>query len=57
MELINTGIEYLCDFIHPEKHDAIKKIKDISAAAVLISSIISLVIGILVFLPKILDKF
>ena len=57
MELINTSIEYLCDFIHPEKHDAIKKIKDISAAAVLISSIISLVIGILVFLPKILDKF
>ena len=57
MELINTSIEYLCDFIHPEKHDAIKKIKDISAAAVLISSIISVVIGILVFLPKILDKF
>ena len=57
IELINTSIEYLCDFIRPEKHDAIKKIKDISAAAVLISSIISLVIGILVFLPKILEKF
>jgi undecaprenol kinase/diacylglycerol kinase (ATP) len=57
MELINTSIEYLCDFIHPEKNDAIKKIKDISAAAVLISSIVSFLVGLALFLPKILDKF
>lgn len=56
MELINTSIEYICDFIHPDKHHVIKKIKDISAAAVLISSIISLITGIVIILPKILNK-
>jgi diacylglycerol kinase len=56
MELINTCIEKICDFIHPEKNDTIKNIKDISAAAVLILSFISSIIGLLIFLPKIFDK-
>lgn len=56
MELFNTGIEYLCDFIHPEKHESIKKIKDVSAAAVLFSSVISFVVGCILFLPKVAHK-
>lgn len=52
-EIINTAIENICDFISPEKHELIKKIKDISAAAVLLVSIFAGIVGIIVFLPKI----
>jgi undecaprenol kinase/diacylglycerol kinase (ATP) len=55
VEVINTAIEKFADFIKPERHLAIKKIKDLSAAAVLISSITALIIGIIVFIPKILE--
>lgn len=55
MEILNSAIENLADFVSPEYHNLIKKIKDISAAAVLISTISSIVIGILIFLPKMLD--
>jgi undecaprenol kinase/diacylglycerol kinase (ATP) len=55
LEMINTSIEELCNYIQPEKHELIKIIKDISAGAVLISSIIALIIGIALFLPKLLS--
>jgi len=49
MEMVNTALENLCDFVSPEKHEMIKKIKDLSAAAVLVSAIVAAVIGFLVF--------
>ena len=52
-ELFNSSIEYLSDIISLEYHPLIKKIKDMSAAAVLISALISLIIGVIIFLPKI----
>lgn len=57
IELINTSIEQLCNHVSAEEHPSIKKIKDISAAAVLFVSIASAVAGLLIFLPKIIDKF
>jgi diacylglycerol kinase (ATP) len=48
-ELFNTAIERLCDFIHMENHPGIKYIKDVGAAAVLISSIGALIVGLFVF--------
>lgn len=30
-EIVNTSIEYLCDYVQPEKHDMIKKVKDVAA--------------------------
>jgi diacylglycerol kinase len=51
-ELINTAIEKLCDVVHPDKHLKIKIIKDMAAAAVLISAVAALVIGGIIFLPK-----
>jgi diacylglycerol kinase len=54
VEIMNTVIEHVADFISPDKNEKIKKIKDLSAAAVLVSSITSLIIGLIVFLPKIL---
>ena len=56
-EIINTAIENICDFISPERHSMIKRIKDLSAAAVLFSAVTSLIVGILIFLPKLIDKF
>ena len=52
-EMLNTAIEFLCDFVSPEIHPQIKKIKDVSAAAVLIASFAAVAIGMIIFLPKI----
>jgi diacylglycerol kinase (ATP) len=51
-ESLNTGIEKLCDFIHPEYSKKIGFIKDISAGASAISAIIAIIIGLLIYLPK-----
>jgi diacylglycerol kinase len=53
-EIINSSIENLADIINPEKNDRIKKIKDLSAAAVLVASIVAAFIGFIIFLPKII---
>lgn len=53
-EILNTCIEKLADFISPEKNEKIKIIKDLAAAAVLTSAIISVIIGFIIFLPKLL---
>ncbi len=54
-ELINTSLEELADFVCPERRDQIRKVKDLGAAAVLVAALAALVVGLLVFLPKILD--
>ena len=49
-EAINTCIEKLCDFCCDNRyHASIKTIKDISAAAVLISALLSVAVGIIIF--------
>jgi diacylglycerol kinase len=53
LELINSAIENIADFVSPKQDTKIKKIKDLSAGAVLFSAIISVIIGLIVFLPKI----
>ncbi len=51
-EAINTAIERLCDFVSGGvQHPAIKIIKDVSAAAVLIAAMASVGIGLFVFIP------
>jgi rRNA maturation RNase YbeY len=51
-EFFNTALEYLVNFASPEKNELARKAKDISAAAVLIVATASLIIGGLIFLPK-----
>lgn len=53
-ETINSALELLCDYISPQKNKTIGIIKDISAAAVLISAIAALIIGGIIFVPKII---
>lgn len=52
-EGINTAIEAMADFVHPEKHKKIGFIKDIAAGAVFIASIAAVIVGLIIYLPKI----
>lgn len=56
-EIINSVIERVMDYLNPEIHPSAKLIKDISAGAVLLSAIISIVIGLIIFLPKCIELF
>lgn len=51
LEMINTAVELLCDRLHPEIHPLIKKMKDISAGAVMIVAGASVIIAALIFIP------
>ncbi|MCB0461436.1 MAG: diacylglycerol kinase family protein [Flavobacteriaceae bacterium] len=52
-EGLNTAIEEIANFIHPEYHKKIGLIKDISAGAVFIFAIAAIIIGLIIYLPKI----
>lgn len=52
LELINTVLEALVDLVSPEIKDKAKVAKDVSAAAVLFAAIFSVIVGILLFGPK-----
>ena len=53
-EIFNTAIEWLCDHIEPDQHKGIGLIKDASAGAVLILTIAAIVVGLIIFFPKII---
>jgi len=57
MELFNTVVERVVDILKPRVHPYARLIKDIMAAGVLVSSIAAIVIGVIIFLPYILDRF
>ncbi len=50
-ELFNTAIENLCDMIHKTTHPIIKIVKDVSAAAVVITALCALICGCIIFIP------
>ena len=56
-ELFNTAIEAVVDMISLEKSSQAKLAKDISAGAVLVFAMASALIGLLIFVPKILELF
>ncbi|AXG70829.1 undecaprenol kinase [Kordia sp. SMS9] len=53
LEGINTAIEEIADFIHPEHHKKIGLIKDLAAGAVFIFAIAAIIIGCFIYIPKI----
>ena len=57
LELLNSAIESLANYVQPEEHPAMKRAKDLAAGAVLCAAIFAVAIGILLFLPKILQHF
>jgi diacylglycerol kinase len=54
-ELFNTAIENLCNMVHKEIHPTIKIIKDVSAAAVVITALCAFFCGLIIFVPSILN--
>lgn len=54
-ELFNTSIEKLADKVEPNWDKLIGEIKDYASAAVLIASILAIVVGGIIFIPKILS--
>lgn len=56
-EIFNSSVEDLSDVVCPERDERIKKVKDLAAAAVLVNAITAAVIGLLVFVPKIIQLF
>lgn len=53
VEGVNTAIEKLSDYVQPEYDPLIGKVKDISAGAVMIVSLIASIVGLVIYLPKI----
>ena len=54
IEGLNTAVERIADFIHPEFHEKIGFIKDIAAGAVFFAAMTAIAIGAIIYIPKIL---
>lgn len=54
-EAFNTSIEALADRVNPEQDPMIKKAKDVAAGAVLIAALMSVAVGLIIFIPKFID--
>lgn len=52
IEGLNTSIEYIADFIHPERHPSIGRIKDVAAGAVFIAAISAVIVAAIIYYPK-----
>lgn len=55
LELTNTAVETIVDAFTSEQHPGAKKAKDVSAGAVLVISLMALSVGVVVFLPHVLN--
>ncbi len=55
IEGLNTAIEKIADFIHPDFHTKIGFIKDIAAGAVFFSAMTAIAIGLIIYIPKFLN--
>ena len=53
-EFFNTSIEYVVDLASPHIHPLAKAAKDTAAAGVLVMAIIAAIVGLIIFVPKIL---
>ena len=53
MEVWNTVVENIVDLVSPHYHPLAKKVKDMAAAAVLLTSVLSVIIGSIILIPKI----
>ncbi len=52
VESLNTAVEKIADFIHPEYHERIGFIKDIAAGAVMFAVLAAIAVGLLIYVPK-----
>ncbi len=55
MEAVNSAVERIADVLRPRINDYVKEIKDITAAAVMLASIMAIIVGSIIFIPRILS--
>lgn len=53
-ECVNTALEALCDVASPEYHPLVKRAKDVSAAAVLVAAVGSVLVAALLYVPHLM---
>ncbi len=53
LEGLNTAVEEIANFVHPEYHQKIGYIKDVAAGAVFIAAILAAIIGGIIYVPKV----
>jgi len=51
MELANSAVERIADVLKPRIHEYVKEVKDIMAAAVMLSSFLAIAVGVIIFAP------
>lgn len=56
-EGLNTAVEKICDFVHPDFNPRIGEIKDVSAGAVTFASFFGMIILLIIYLPYIQELF
>jgi len=54
MEIVNSAIERVTDVLKPRINDFVMEIKDIMAAAVMLSSVVAVIVGLIIFVPYLL---
>lgn len=52
IEGLNTAIEHIADFVHPELHASIGLIKDVAAGAVFFAAIAAIIVAAIIYYPK-----
>lgn len=57
MELVNTILERVVDILKPRVHPYARLIKDLMAASVLLTSILAVIVGVIIFVPYILKRW
>ncbi|MEH6765355.1 MAG: diacylglycerol kinase family protein [Aequorivita antarctica] len=52
IEGLNTAVEEIADFVHPDFHNKIGFIKDVAAGAVFFAAVTAIIIGCIIYIPK-----
>ena len=53
-ECFNSAVEYLADLITGEENEKVRRAKDVAAAGVLISALVAVIAGAVIFIPRII---
>ena len=56
-EALNTALERVVDLLEPERHALARDAKDLAAAGVLMASLSALIVGVILFGPRLLGLF